>query len=49
MLGVSAAVVIGHGASTPLAIKNMILEAEHAAKNGLVNKLSQGAKIIKDE
>ena len=49
VLGVSAAVVIGHGASTPLAIKNMILEAEQAAKNGLVDKLSQGAKIIKDE
>ncbi len=40
VLGVSASVVIGHGASSPLAIKNMILEAEKAVKNNLIEKLS---------
>lgn len=49
VLGVSAPVVIGHGASTPTAIKNMILEAEKAARNGLVDKLSAGTKVIRDE
>ena len=39
VLGVTAPVVIGHGASTPLAIRNMILEAEKAVKNQLVDKL----------
>ena len=39
VLGVTAPVVIGHGASTPLAIRNMILEAEKAVKNRLVDKL----------
>jgi fatty acid/phospholipid synthesis protein PlsX len=39
VLGVSAPVVIGHGASTPLAVKNMILEARKAACSELVEKL----------
>lgn len=39
VLGVAAPVIIGHGASTPLAIKNMILETEKAVQNGLVDKL----------
>ena len=39
VLGVSAPVIIGHGASTPLAIRYMILEAAEAAGNGLVEKL----------
>lgn len=39
VLGVSAPVVIGHGASTPLAIKNMIMEARKSINNGLVKKL----------
>ncbi|MEG0518261.1 MAG: phosphate--acyl-ACP acyltransferase [Bacteroidales bacterium] len=39
VLGISAPVIIGHGASTPLAVKNMILQAEKATKNGLVEKL----------
>ena len=39
VLGVSAPVIIGHGASTPLAIKNMILQAQLTAKNGLVEML----------
>lgn len=45
VLGVSAPVIIGHGASTPLAIKNMILEAEKATKNGLVEKLRAAMQI----
>lgn len=44
VLGVSAPVIIGHGASTPLAIKNMILEAEKATKNGLIEKLRAAMK-----
>jgi phosphate acyltransferase len=39
VLGVSAPVVIGHGASTPLAIKNMIMEARKSINNALVKKL----------
>ena len=39
VLGISAPVIIGHGASTPLAIKNMILQAHLTVKNGLVEKL----------
>ena len=39
VLGVTAPVVIGHGVSTPIAIRNMILEAEKAVKNRLVEKL----------
>lgn len=45
VLGVSAPVIIGHGASTPLAIKNMILEAEKAARNSLVEKFREAMKI----
>ena len=44
VLGVTAPVVIGHGASTPLAIRNMILEAEKAVKNRLVDKLKNAIK-----
>lgn len=39
VLGVTAPVVIGHGASTPLAIRNMILEAEKSVKNRLVERV----------
>lgn len=39
VLGVTAPVVIGHGASTPLAIRNMILEAEKSVKNKLVERV----------
>lgn len=39
VLGVTAPVVIGHGASTPLAIKNMIMEARKAFTNQLIEKL----------
>lgn len=41
VLGVNAPVIIGHGASTPLAIKNMILQTEHAVKVDLVSKFKE--------
>ena len=41
VLGVNAPVIIGHGASTPLAIKNMILQTEHAIKVDLVSKFKE--------
>ncbi|MEG1673187.1 MAG: phosphate acyltransferase PlsX [Alistipes sp.] len=39
VLGVNAPVVIGHGCSSPLAIKNMILTTESCAQADLVGKL----------
>lgn len=39
VLGVNAPVTIGHGKSTPLAIKNMILSTENTIRTGLVEKL----------
>lgn len=39
VLGVTSPVIIGHGASSPLAVRNMILEAEKAVKNKLVERL----------
>ena len=39
VLGVNAPVMIGHGKSTPLAIKNMVLAAEHTIRLGLVERL----------
>ena len=47
VLGVSAPVIIGHGVSTPLAVKNMILEAEKAVKLRLVPKMKQALANIK--
>jgi glycerol-3-phosphate acyltransferase PlsX len=41
VLGVNAPVIIGHGASTPLAIKNMILQTEHAIKVDIVSKFKE--------
>lgn len=41
VLGVTAPVIIGHGVSTPLAIRNMIMEAEKAVKNNLVGRLKK--------
>lgn len=40
VLGVNAPVVIGHGKSTPLAIKNMIVSTEHSIKNRLIERLT---------
>ena len=39
VLGVNAPVTIGHGKSTPLAIKNMILATENTIRTGLVERL----------
>lgn len=40
-LGVNAPVIIGHGASTPRAITNMILQTEHVIKAELVKKVKE--------
>lgn len=44
VLGVGAPVIIGHGCSSPLAIKNMILSTEHTAKANLTEKLRHAFK-----
>ncbi len=41
VLGVTAPVIIGHGVSTPLAIKNMILQGEMVVKHGLIEKFKE--------
>lgn len=41
VLGVNAPVTIGHGKSTPLAIKNMILSTENTIRTGLVAALQK--------
>ena len=44
VLGINAPVVIGHGKSTPLAIKNMLLSTKHSIYNGLVEHLKEAFK-----
>ena len=44
VLGVNAPVTIGHGKSTPLAIKNMILSTERTAKSNVTAKLQEAFK-----
>jgi len=39
VLGVNAPVIIGHGASSPKAIENMILQTEHAVQVRLIEKI----------
>ena len=41
VLGVNNCVIIGHGCSTPKAIKNMILQTEKTLKAGLVEKIKE--------
>ena len=41
ILGVNAPIVIGHGASTPKAIENMILQTEHAIEVRLIDKFME--------
>lgn len=41
VLGVNAPVIIGHGASTPLAIMNMILQTELAVEVDIVSKFKE--------
>lgn len=40
VLGVSSAVIIGHGRSTPLAIRNMIFKAEEVLNNNLIENFN---------
>jgi glycerol-3-phosphate acyltransferase PlsX len=44
VLGVNAPVVIGHGISTPLAVKNMILQSRDMITTGLVEKIQAAFK-----
>jgi glycerol-3-phosphate acyltransferase PlsX len=39
ILGVNAPVVVGHGISSPEAIKNMVLLSRDMVQNGLVDKI----------
>ncbi|RKR80174.1 phosphate:acyl-[acyl carrier protein] acyltransferase [Mucilaginibacter gracilis] len=41
ILGVNAAVVVGHGISTPKAIKNMVLLSRDMVESGLVDKIKK--------
>ena len=41
VLGVTAPVIIGHGVSTPLAIKNMILQGEMVVQHRLIEKFKE--------
>jgi glycerol-3-phosphate acyltransferase PlsX len=41
ILGVNAPVVVGHGISTPEAIKNMVLLSKDMVESGLVNKITK--------
>jgi len=44
VLGVNAPVVIGHGISSPLAVKNMILQSREMITTGLVEKIRMAFK-----
>lgn len=39
ILGVNAPVILGHGISSPLAVKNMLLQAESMCREGLIDAL----------
>ena len=39
LLGVNGVVIIGHGSSSPLAIKNMILAAVNTIENNICSKI----------
>lgn len=41
VLGINHVVVVGHGCSSPLAIKNMILQTEKTIRGGMVKKLRE--------
>lgn len=41
VLGINANVMVGHGCSSPFAIKNMVLQAEKTIKGKLVKKLQE--------
>jgi glycerol-3-phosphate acyltransferase PlsX len=42
LLGVNGISIIGHGSSSPLAMKNMILKANDMHQKNLINKLKEG-------
>lgn len=42
LLGVNGISIIGHGSSSPLAMKNMILKADEMFQKELINKLKEG-------
>ncbi|MDY0903708.1 phosphate acyltransferase PlsX [Pedobacter sp. CFBP9032] len=44
VLGVNAPVVIGHGISSPLAVKNMVLQSREMITTGLVEKIRMAFK-----
>ena len=44
LLGVRGVTIIGHGRSTPKAIKNMILKAEEMVRNSIVQKITEALK-----
>jgi glycerol-3-phosphate acyltransferase PlsX len=48
VLGINAPVIIGHGCSTPLAIKNMILQTEKTIKADLATKLKNVFNITNE-
>lgn len=41
VIGVNGNIIIGHGISSPLAFKNMILQARHMVKSGLNEKIKK--------
>lgn len=45
LLGVNGISIIGHGSSSPLAMKNMILKANEMYKKNLLTKLKEGREI----
>ncbi|MBI1933941.1 MAG: phosphate acyltransferase PlsX [Ignavibacteriales bacterium] len=45
LLGVDGISIIGHGSSSPTAIKNMILKANEMFEKDLLNKLKEGKEI----
>jgi glycerol-3-phosphate acyltransferase PlsX len=44
VLGVNAPVIIGHGISSPLAVKNMIMQSKEMITTGLIEKIRQAFK-----
>ncbi len=44
LLGVRGVTIIGHGRSTPKAIRNMILKAEEMVRKGVVGKITESLK-----
>ena len=45
LLGVNGISIIGHGSSSPLAIKNMVLKANDMFQKDLINKLKEGKEL----